>query len=181
MPPRAVRPVSGSRPSRTLVPVADYRPPLRDIFFVLDKLVDVHELCELEPFKHIDADTVKAVIEENGRFTSDVIAPTNREGDLEGAHHDPATGAVTVPASFATAYRRYVEGGWGGMAFPPDYGGGGFPWLVGIVAQEILNSANVAFAMAPLLSQGAVDLLLHHGDETQREVFLPKLVSGEWT
>jgi alkylation response protein AidB-like acyl-CoA dehydrogenase len=148
---------------------------------VLDKLVDVHELCELGPFKHIDADTVKAVIEENGRFMSEVVAPTNRAGDLEGSHHDPATGSVTVPDVFARIYRQYVEAGWGGMAFPPEYGGGGFPWLVGIVAQELLNTANVAFAMAPLLSQGAVDLLLHHADETQRETFLPKLVSGEWT
>jgi alkylation response protein AidB-like acyl-CoA dehydrogenase len=161
--------------------VADYRPPLRDIFFVLDNLVDVNELCELGPFKHIDADTVKGVIEENGRFMSEVVAPTNRDGDLVGSHHDPASGSVTVPDSFVRAYQRYVEAGWGGMAFPPEYGGGGFPWLVGIVAQELLNSSNVAFAMAPLLSQGAVDLLLAHGDETQREVYLPKLVSGEWT
>jgi alkylation response protein AidB-like acyl-CoA dehydrogenase len=161
--------------------VADYRPPLRDIFFVLDNLVDIHELCELGPFKHIDPDTVKGVVEENGRFMSEVVAPTNRGGDLEGARHDAATGAVTVPVPFERVYRQYVEAGWSGVAFPPEYGGGGFPWVVGMVAQELFNTSNVALAMAPLLTQGAIDLLLHHGDEHQRETFLPKLVSGQWT
>jgi alkylation response protein AidB-like acyl-CoA dehydrogenase len=161
--------------------VADYRPPLRDIFFVLDHLVDIGELCELDPFKHIDPDTVKGVIEESGRFMSEVIAPTNQAGDREGARHDPASGNVSLPEPLAQALRRYVEAGWGGVAFPPEYGGGGFPWLVGIVNQELVNSANVALAMAPLLTQSAIDMLLHHGDETQRELYLPKMVTGEWT
>jgi alkylation response protein AidB-like acyl-CoA dehydrogenase len=161
--------------------VADYRPPLRDIFFVLDNLVDVHQLCELQPFKHIDPGMVRGVVEENARFMSEVVAPTNREGDLEGSRYDAATGAVTVPDSLARAYRQYVEAGWAGVGFPTEYGGGGFPWVVGLVTQELFNSANVALAMAPLLTQGAIDLLLHHGDERQRETFLPKMVTGEWT
>ena len=161
--------------------MADYKPPLRDIFFLLDNLVDVNELCELQPFKHVDADTVKGVVEENGRFMSQVLAPTNREGDLHGAVYDPETKKVILPDSFSKAYKQYVDAGWSGVPFPEAYGGGGFPWLVGLIMQEFLNSSNVAFAMCPLLSQGAIDLLLEHGSEAQKEIYLPKMVSGEWT
>jgi alkylation response protein AidB-like acyl-CoA dehydrogenase len=160
--------------------MADYRPPLTDIFFVLDHLVGVQELCQLDPYKHVDPDTVKGIVEEFGRFVGDVIAPTNAEGDREGVRHDPATGDVALPPALRKAYRQYVDAGWSGVAFPADYGGGGFPWVVGIVLQELFDSGNVALAMATLLTQGAIDLLMAHGNEEQREVFLPKLVSGEW-
>jgi alkylation response protein AidB-like acyl-CoA dehydrogenase len=111
---------------------------------------------------------------------SDLIAPLNRIGDIEGSRHND-DGTVTTPAGFVDAYRQYVAAGWGGVPFPPTYGGGGFPWLVGVAMQEILTSANMAFSMAPLLTQGAIDMLLTHGSEAQRETFLPKMVSGEWT
>jgi 3-(methylthio)propanoyl-CoA dehydrogenase len=160
--------------------VADYQPPLRDVFFLLDHLVDVGGLCELEPFKHVDPDTVRGVIEESGRFMAEVVAPTDRIGDVEGSTFDAATGAVAIPEPLTAAYRRYVDAGWNGVAFPTEYGGGGFPWVVGIVNQELFNSANVALAMAPLLTQSAIEMLLAHGSESQRERYLPKLVSGEW-
>src|SRR5690606_35382164 len=136
--------------------------------------------CELEPFKHVDPDTVKGVIGEFGRYMGEMVAPTDRIGDEQGATHDRDTGEVHLLEPLAEAYARYVEAGWNGVPFPTTYGGGGFPWLIGIVNQELFNSANVALAMAPLLTQGAIDLLLHHGDESQRERYLPKLVSGEW-
>jgi alkylation response protein AidB-like acyl-CoA dehydrogenase len=165
----------------TLGPVADYRPPLRDVELVLDHLTDVGALCQLPAFSHLDPDTIKGVIEENGRFTAEVIAPLNRIGDVEGSRHDPATGSVTTPPGFVEAYQQYVAAGWGGVPFPEEYGGGGFPWLIGIVLQEFISSANMAFSMAPLLTQGAIDLLMHHGTEQQKEVFLQKMVTGEWT
>jgi alkylation response protein AidB-like acyl-CoA dehydrogenase len=161
--------------------VADYRPPLRDIDFVLDHLTDVAGLCALPAFEHLDPDTIKGVIEENGRFTAEVIAPLNRSGDVETSRHDPASATVTTPAGFVDAYHRYVAGGWGGVPFPEVYGGGGFPWLIGIVLQEFISSANMAFSMAPLLTQGAIDLLMHHGSEAQKETYLTKMVTGEWT
>lgn len=161
--------------------MADYKPPFRDIHFVLDHLVDLHELCEFEHFKHIDPDTIKGVLEENGRFVSEVIAPINRIGDIQGSVHDPKTNTVKTPDGFPEAYKQYVDAGWGGVPFDQAYGGGGFPWLVGIVMQEMINSANTAFAMSPLLTQGAIDLLLHHGSEEQREVYLPKMVTGQWS
>ncbi len=161
--------------------MADYRPPFRDVFFVLDHIVDLVALTELAAFDGVDADTVKGVLEENGRFISDVIAPLNRTGDLEGSVHDPTSNTVRTPTGFKEAYEQYVEAGWGGVPFPEEYGGGGFPWLVGIAMQELISSANMAFSMAPLLSQGAIDLLMHHADETQKEIYLSQLVTGQWT
>jgi 3-(methylthio)propanoyl-CoA dehydrogenase len=161
--------------------MADYRPPLRDIFFALDHIVDLPGLAALDAFDSADPDTVKGVLEENARFIADVIAPLNRPGDLEGSVHDPATNTVTTPAGFKEAYAQYVEAGWGGVPFPGEYGGGGFPWLVGITMQELISAANMAFSMAPLLTQGAIDLLMHHGSEEQKEVYLKKMVTGDWT
>jgi 3-(methylthio)propanoyl-CoA dehydrogenase len=160
--------------------VADYRPPLRDVDFVLDHLVDLDQLCKLEPFAHIDPGTVKGVIEENARFVADVIAPLNRIGDEQGSQHQPDNTVVT-PDGFRHAYQAYVAGGWGAVPFDVAYDGGGFPWLVGVILQEFISSANMAFSMCPLLTQGAIDMLRHHGDEIQRETYLPKMVSGEWT
>ena len=160
--------------------VADYRTPLTDISFVLDHLVDLDRICELEPYVHLDSETIKAVLEENGRFVSDVIAPLNRIGDVQGSQWQP-DGTVKTPDGFISAYRAYIDGGWGAVPFEPAYGGGGFPWLVGTVMQEFISSANMAFSMCPLLTQGAIDMLRHHSDEAQKEIFLPKMVSGEWT
>ena len=147
---------------------------------MLDHLVDLEGLCKLEPFAHIDPETVKGVLEENARFVSEVIAPLNRVGDTQGSQHQPDNTVVT-PDGFREAYQAYVAAGWGAVPFEPAYGGGGFPWLVGIVMQEFISSANMAFSMCPLLTQGAIDMLRHHGDEIQRETYLPKMVTGEWT
>jgi alkylation response protein AidB-like acyl-CoA dehydrogenase len=122
---------------------------------------------------------VHGVIEEFGRLMADVWAPTNALGDQEGSHVE-GDEVVTAPG-FKEAYQAYAEAGWGAVPFAEEYGGGGFPWLVGIVMQELLNSANMALAMAPLLTQGAIDAISHHGSEEQKEKYLPKMVSAEWT
>ena len=160
--------------------MAEYTAPLRDIRFVLEHLVDLASITELPSFEHVDADGVYSVLEENARFMEDLVAPLNRIGDQQGSVRND-DGSVTTPEGFAAAYQAYVDAGWNGVAFPPEYGGGGFPWLVGIAMQEILTSANMAFSMCPLLNQGAVDMLLHHGSEEQKETYLPKMVTGEWT
>jgi 3-(methylthio)propanoyl-CoA dehydrogenase len=164
-----------------LVTVADYRPPLRDVAFVLEHLVDLDALCSLEEFSQLDPETITGALEENGRFVAEVIAPLNRVGDIEGSVHDPATNTVRTPTGFPDAYRRYVEAGWGGVPFPAAYDGGGFPWIMGIALQEFISSANMAFSMAPLLTQGAIDLLLEHGNEELKERYLRRMVTGEWT
>lgn len=161
--------------------MADYRPPLRDIAFVLNDIVDLPELCEIEEFSHTDPDTVLGLLEENGRWVAAAVAPLNRVGDQQGAVHDSATGSVRTPDGFIDAYRQYVDAGWGAVPFPAEHGGGGFPWLVGIALQELMTTANLSFSMAPLLTQGAIDLLLHHASEEQQEVYMRKMVTGEWT
>jgi 3-(methylthio)propanoyl-CoA dehydrogenase len=124
-----------------------YSAPLRDISFVLDELCDLDRLGSFEPYAHADAETIQALIAEAGRFMAEVIAPTNRVGDVEGSVHQP-DGTVVTPPGFVDAYGRYVEAGWGGVSFDPEYGGGGFPWLV-VVLQELLTSANMSFSMCP--------------------------------
>lgn len=161
--------------------MADYRPPLRDVNYVLDHLVDLEGLCALPEYAELDGDTIKGVLEENARFVAEVVAPLNRIGDTVGSVFEPATNTVRTPDGFIDAYRQYVDAGWGGVPFPEVYDGGGFPWLVGIVMQEFISSANMAFSMAPLLTQGAIDLLMHHGNEEQKEKYLKRMVTGEWT
>jgi len=160
--------------------MAEYTAPLRDMRFVLEHLVDLEGVTALPGFDHVDADGVYAVLEENARFMEDLVAPLNKVGDQQGSVRN-ADGSVTTPDGFKEAYRAYVEAGWGGVPFPADYGGGGFPWLVGIAMQEMLTSANMAFSMCPLLNQGAIDMLLHHASEEHKETYLPKMITGEWT
>ena len=160
--------------------MAEYTAPLQDMRFVLEHLADLSSIAALPGFDHVDPDAVYSVLEENARFMEDLVAPLNRVGDLQGSVRND-DGSVTTPDGFREAYRAYVDAGWGGVPFPADYGGGGFPWLVGIAMQEILTSANMAFSMCPLLNQGAIDMLLHHASEEQRERYLPKMVTGEWT
>ncbi|QYG93930.1 acyl-CoA dehydrogenase [Iamia sp. SCSIO 61187] len=157
----------------------EYSAPLDDIRFALEGLVDLDGLTKLAPYTEVDADSVFGVLEEFGRLMADVWAPTNQVGDEQTTRLED--GEVVVPDGFVAAYEAYAEAGWGAVPFDPAYGGGGFPWAVGIAMQEMLNSANMALAMAPLLTQGAIDALLHHGSEEQREVYLKKMVSGEWT
>jgi alkylation response protein AidB-like acyl-CoA dehydrogenase len=159
--------------------MAEYIPPLRDITFVLEQVVDLDGLSKLEGYAHADPDTVLGVIEESGRFTAEVVAPLNRVGDTVGSTLD-ADGDVTTPPGFKEAYRQYVDAGWGAVPFPAEFGGGGFPWLVAVVMQEMLASANMAFSLCPLLTQGAIDMLAQHGSPAQQAAFLEKMVTGEW-
>jgi 3-(methylsulfanyl)propanoyl-CoA dehydrogenase len=160
--------------------MTDYVPPLRDIRFVLEQLADLPGLCKLGAFAHVDPDTAFGVIEESGRFAAGVVGPLNRAGDTAGCALDGA-GNVTTPPGFPGAYEQYVEAGWGAVPFAPEFGGGGFPWLVTSVIQEMLASANMAFALCPLLTQGAIELLAHHGSGEQQARYLEKMVAGEWT
>jgi alkylation response protein AidB-like acyl-CoA dehydrogenase len=159
--------------------MSDYTPPLHDIKFLLDHVTPIDELTKLDAYREIDAASVDGVIEEFGRLMAEVWAPTNAVGDIEGAHVEGDT--VRTATGFAEAYKAYADAGWGAVPFDEAYGGGGFPWIVGIVQQELLNSANMALAMAPLLTQGAIDAILHHGSEEQKEKYLLRMVSGEWT
>jgi alkylation response protein AidB-like acyl-CoA dehydrogenase len=155
-----------------------YRAPIDDVRFTLDHVVPLATLSSLPPFTHADGETLAALLEEAGRFAEEVVAPTNRDGDREGARI--AGGGVVTPASFRTAYERYVASGWGAMQHPEEHGGGGFPLLAATAVKELITSANMAFSLNPLLTTGAVHLLTHHGSEEQKARYLPRMVTGEW-
>ena len=158
-----------------------YTPPLRDLQFVLHELFDVTgELKRLPPHAELDADTINAVLEEGGKFASDVVFPLNRNGDEEGCHYDAVTKAVTTPAGFRESYAKYIEGGWAALSCDPAFGGQGLPIVLNQCLFEMLNSANQAWAMYPGLTHGAYECLREHGTPEQKSAYLPKLVSGEW-
>lgn len=159
-----------------------YTPPLRDMQFVMHELLNVvDELKMLPPHADIDADTINAVLEEGGKFCSEVIAPINASGDAEGCQLDKTTHEVATPKGFKEAYKQYVEGGWPALSCDPAYGGQGLPFTVNQVFYEMLNGANQAWTMYPGLSHGAYECLHAHGTDEQKKLFLPKLTSGEWT
>ena len=137
-------------------------------------------MSKLEAYQHADPGTVFGLIEESGRFMTDVVGPLNRVGDVAGSALD-GDGKVTTPPGFREAYEQYVAAGWGTVPFLPEFGGGGFPWLVTVVMQEMMTSAGMSFAMCPLLTQGAIEMLAQHGSPGQQATFLEKMVTGEWT
>lgn len=162
--------------------MAQYTPPLRDMQFVMHEVLNVtDELKALPPFADIDADTINAVIEEGGKFASQVIFPINLSGDQEGCTLDKKTHEVSPPKGFKEAYKTYVEGGWPALSCDPAYGGQGLPHLVNQCLYEMMNSGNQAWTMYPGLSHGAYEALHAHGTDEQKKTYLPKLTSGEWT
>jgi alkylation response protein AidB-like acyl-CoA dehydrogenase len=162
--------------------MAQYTPPLRDMQFVLHELFNVSDTLKAMP-KHaeIDADTINAVLEEGGKFASQVLFPLNRVGDEEGCTLDKNTHEVKAPTGFKEAYAQYVEGGWPALSCDPEFGGQGLPIVVNQCLFEMMNSANQAWTMYPGLSHGAYEALHAHGTPEQKKTYLPKLTSGEWT
>ena len=159
-----------------------YNPPLRDMQFVMHEVLKVtDELKILPPHADIDADTINAVLEEGGKFAVNVTFPLNISGDEEGCTLDKTTHEVTPPKGFKEAYAQYVEGGWAALSCDPEYGGQGLPFVVNQCFYEMMNSANQAWTMYPGLSHGAYEALHAHGTDAQKKLYLPKLVSGEWT
>ncbi|MCY3608176.1 MAG: acyl-CoA dehydrogenase [Acidimicrobiaceae bacterium] len=159
--------------------MSEYSAPVDDMMFVLEHIAELDGLAAHEQFAHADLETAGALLDEAGRFMSSEVAPLNVPGDQQGLGFDE--GVITHPDGFGEAYRKFVGAGWNGMAFDPDFGGGGMPWCVGLAVQEMLTSASMAFSLCPLLTQGAIDALLHHADETLQQTYLPKMISGEWS
>ena len=167
--------------------MTEYAPPLRDIRFAFEEVCDLPSLLAIDEFNHVEADMVFAVLDEIGRFATEVIAPTNVDGDqigaqwIAGTDTDDGWAAVTTPDSFRAAYAKLVESGFNAIPFEPDYGGGGFPWLAALAVQEMFTSANMSLALCNLLTQGAIDALQHHGSDDQKSTYLPKMLTGEWS
>lgn len=156
-----------------------YHPPLRDIRFVTEELLNLPaQWATIPAFAEVDADTARQVIEEAGKFAAEVIAPLNAVGDLEGC--TLKDGIVTTPKGFREAYQAFVQAGWPALACDPEVGGQGLPQSVNAVLHEMLNSANHAWNMYPGLLHGAYESLLAHATPELRAQYLPKVVSGEW-
>ena len=156
-----------------------YQAPIKDMLFVLNELAAIQEIAAIEGFEDYGIDTAAAVLEESAKFCSEVLAPLNWEGD-----RFPSTfkdGAVTVTPGFKEAYEQFVQGGWQGVLHPVAYGGQGLPKIISTPCSEMLNAANLSFALCPLLTDGAIEALLTAGSDELKQKFLPNMVSGKWT
>ena len=153
-----------------------FRAPVRDLAFALSTVG--HDALVGTAFPDLDADTVAAVLEAAGGFTTEVLAPLNRRGDLEGAKFE--NGVVRAAPGFADAYRQFVEQGWNSLSASPEHGGQGLSKAMELAVFEMVHAANMAFGLCPMLTQGAIEALDLHGTERQKRLILPKLVSGEW-
>ncbi|WP_372826889.1 acyl-CoA dehydrogenase C-terminal domain-containing protein [Polaromonas sp.] len=159
-----------------------YSPPLRDMQFVMHEVLKVtDELKPIAKYADADAETMNAILEEGGKFASEVVLPLNISGDEEGCTLDPVTHAVTTPKGFKEAYKKYVEGGWPALSGDTDFGGQGLPLVVNQCFYEMLNSANQAWTMYPGLTHGAHAALHAHGTDEQKKTYLQKMTTGEWT
>src|SRR5579862_6036696 len=154
-----------------------YSPPLRDLHFALEHVAGAGRLRDC--FAGYDAETETAVLEAAGRLACDVLAPINRTGDKEGARFE--NGRVFAAPGFAAAYRAFAEGGWNGLSADPAFGGQGLPKALEIAVFEMVQAANMAFGLCPMLTLAAIEALSLHGTERQKATYLPKLISGEWT
>src|SRR3954470_22498737 len=156
-----------------------YRAPLKDMLFDIEHLAGIQQIAQLPGFEEAGLETAQAVLEECAKFNEGVVAPLNVEGD-----RNPSSwkdGQVTTTPGFVQAYKQFAEGGWQGMQHPADFGGQGLPKTIGAACIEMLNSANMSFALCPLLTDGAIEALLTAGSDELKGVYLEKLVTGEWT
>ena len=156
-----------------------YRAPVDDIMLALKAAADLDGMTARGALDGLDTDTIRAVIEEAGKFGSGVLDPLNAPGDKTGSKL--VDGKVVTPAGWKEAYSKFVAGGWAALPGPADHGGQGLPSIVSSAAGEIWNSANLAFGLCPLLTQGAVDALHSHGSEELKATYLAKMISGEWS
>ncbi len=156
-----------------------YIPPVRDTQFILNEVLGLEKLTNLPGFENATSDMTDAVLSEGGKFVSEVLFPLNQSGDQEGCtrHED---GSVTTPKGFKEAYDQYREAGWGTLAAPEEFGGQGLPHAVGFAFEEYMMSGNMAFAMYPGLTNGAISAILAKGSDEQKAKYVPNMVSGKW-
>ena len=158
--------------------MTDYQAPVRQMRFTIEHLADFAEVATLPDFASVDGDTLSSVLEEAAKFAGNVLAPTNWLGDRQGVK--VVDRAVQVPKEFKDAYVQFCEAGWPGIASNPEFGGQGLPKTVSLACDEMWAAANVAFALCPELSQGAILAMDRHATDELKQTYLEKLVSGQW-
>ncbi|NDF44524.1 MAG: acyl-CoA dehydrogenase [Betaproteobacteria bacterium] len=156
-----------------------YNAPVKDMLFNIQHLANIDQIAQMPGFEDAGFDTAQAVLEESAKFTAGMVAPLNWEGDKNPSSWKD--GVVTTTAGFKEAYQQYCEGGWQGLQHPADFGGQGLPKTIGAACGEMLNSANMSFALCPMLTDGAIEALLTAGSDELKAIYLEKLISGEWT
>lgn len=156
-----------------------YAAPIRDLQFVLKEMGLLEQVMHLPGCEEVTPDLVDAILEEAGKFASEQLAPINASGDKQGATIE--NGVVRLPDGYTEAYHAFVEGGWNSVPFEAEYGGQELPWTIATAVTEMWQSANMAWALCPLLNQGAVEALQVHGTPEQQAAYLPKMISGEWS
>jgi alkylation response protein AidB-like acyl-CoA dehydrogenase len=156
-----------------------YRAPIKDMLFCMKELAGLDEVAKLPGFEDAGYDTAQAVLEECAKFNEGVVAPLNVEGDKNPSSWKD--GVVTTTPGFKQAFRQFGEGGWQGLQHPTEFGGQDLPKTIGAACIEMINSANLSFALCPLLTDGAIEALLTAGSPEQQQLYLPKMISGEWT
>lgn len=159
--------------------MSEYKHPYRDAEFVLNELVDFDALCADAGLEDVNAELASVILTEAGKLGSDVLAPLNVIGDTQ--HPQLTENGVQETAGFSEAYQQYMEGGWSSLTAAEEFGGQNLPNVLGTAVNEIWQSSNLAFALCPLLGQGAIESIAHHGSEALKQTYLPKMVSGEWT
>ncbi|HEY1059601.1 MAG TPA: acyl-CoA dehydrogenase [Limnobacter sp.] len=156
-----------------------YNAPVKDMMFVLKELAGLDQVSQLPGCEDATEETVEAVLNENAKFTSEVVAPLNWTGDVEAATWN--NGVVKTATGFKDAFKQFTEAGWQGLQHPTEFGGQGLPKVVATPCMEMVNGSNLSFALCPLLTDGAIEALLVAGSQEQKETYIPKMISGEWT
>ena len=157
----------------------NYTAPIKDMLFVINDLADLDAVAAMPGFEDATRETAQAVLEENARFVQDVIAPLNRAGDEQPSSWKD--GVVTTTKGFKEAFKAYGEAGWQGVQHDSEHGGQGLPKLIATPCIEMLNAANLSFALCPLLTDGAIEALMTAGSDAQKTTYLAKLIAGQWT
>lgn len=156
-----------------------YVAPVKDMLFAMEHLAQLDQMTQWPGLEDASLDTAQAVLEEAARFHTQIVSPLNRVGDTQPSHWE--AGVVSATPGFKEAYQQFAQAGWQGLQHPLAYGGQGLPKTIGAACIEMLNSANMSFALCPLLTDGAIEALLTAGSDTLKAVYLEKLVSGQWT